>query len=73
MELIGNNETSYERFKDVCKIGNDVWIGANAVICRNVVIGDGAVIGAGVVVTHDVAPYMIVAGVLARPIKRRFG
>lgn len=72
MGLIGNNESSYERFKDSCKIGNDVWIGANAIICRNVVVGDGAVIGAGAVVTHDVAPYMIVAGVPARPIKRRF-
>lgn len=72
MGLMGENEAGYERFTEPCQIGNDVWIGANAIVCRNVVIGDGAVIGAGAVVTHDVEPYMIVAGVPAKPIKKRF-
>lgn len=62
----------YDRFSEHCKIGNDVWIGCHAVICRGVVIGNGAVIGAGSVVTHDVPPYTIVAGIPARIIKKRF-
>lgn len=54
------------------EIGNDVWIGYNAVIMEGVHIGDGAVIAAGAVVTKDVAPYSIVGGVPARIIKYRF-
>lgn len=53
-------------------IGNDVWIGYEAVILAGVTIGDGAVIGARAVVTKDVAPYTVVGGVPARPIKKRF-
>lgn len=53
-------------------IGNDVWIGYEAVILSGVTIGDGAVIGARAVVTKDVPPYTIVGGVPARPIRRRF-
>lgn len=53
-------------------IGNDVWIGANAIVMRGIVIGDGAVIGAGAVVTKDVPPYAIVAGVPARILRYRF-
>ncbi|MBR9971480.1 chloramphenicol acetyltransferase [Magnetospirillum sp. J10] len=52
-------------------IGHDVWIGHGAIIMAGVTIGSGAVIGAGAVVTHDVAPYTIVAGVPAKPIRRR--
>jgi acetyltransferase-like isoleucine patch superfamily enzyme len=52
-------------------IGQDVWIGTKAVIMAGVTIGDGAVVGAGSVVTHDVAPYAIVAGVPARQIGTR--
>lgn len=55
-----------------CKIGNDVWLGANTVVLRNVEIGDGAVIGAGSVVTKDVPPYSIVVGNPAKVIKKRF-
>ena len=66
------DEPGYDRFNDDCIIGNDVWIAANACICRGVTVGDGAVIAAGAVVTHDVVPYTIVAGVPAKPIKKRF-
>lgn len=48
--------------KDECVIGNDVWIGCQAVIRRGVNIGDGAVIGANSFVNKDVPPYAIVAG-----------
>lgn len=53
-------------------IGNDVWIGYEAVIMAGVTVGDGAVIGARAVVTKDVPPYTIMGGVPARPIRRRF-
>lgn len=53
-------------------IGNDVWIGYEAVILSGVTVGDGAVIGIRAVVTKDVPPYTIVGGVPARPIRRRF-
>jgi maltose O-acetyltransferase len=48
------------------RIGNNVWIGAGAIILKGVTIGDGAVIGAGAVVTHSVSPDAKVAGVPAR-------
>lgn len=53
------------------RIGQDVWIGANAIVLAGVTIGDGAVVGAGAVVTKDVAPDTIVAGVPAKQIKVR--
>lgn len=53
-------------------IGNDVWIGYEAVIMAGVHIGDGAIIAARTVVTKDVPPYTIVGGVPARPIRKRF-
>lgn len=53
-------------------IGNDVWIGHNAVIIQGVSIGDGAVIGSNAVVTKDVPPYAVVGGVPAKIIKFRF-
>lgn len=53
-------------------IGNDVWIGARAIITRDVTIGDGAVVAASAVVTRDVAPYAVVGGVPARFIRQRF-
>lgn len=67
--------------KDICDawdnkgdtvIGNDVWIGYEAVIMPGVKIGDGAVIGTRALVTKDVPPYTIVGGVPAKPIRRRF-
>lgn len=54
------------------KIGNDVWIGRDAIILPDVTIGDGAVVGAGSIVTQDVDPYAVVAGVPASLIKWRF-
>lgn len=53
-------------------IGNDVWIGYEAVIMAGVHIGDGAVIAARAVVTKDVPPYTIVGGTPARKIRIRF-
>lgn len=53
-------------------IGNDVWIGYEAVIMSGVHIGNGAIIGTRSVVTKDVAPYAIVGGVPAKPIRKRF-
>lgn len=53
-------------------IGNDVWIGSEAVIMPGVKVGDGAVIGTRALVTRDVEPYTIVGGNPARPIRKRF-
>ena len=53
-------------------IGNDVWIGYEAVILAGVTIGGGAIIGTRAVVTKDVPPYTIVGGVPAKPIRKRF-
>lgn len=53
-------------------IGNDVWIGYEAVILAGVTIGDGAIIASHAVVTKDVPPYTIVGGVPAKIIKKRF-
>jgi len=52
-------------------IGDDVWIGARAIIMPGVKIGSHAIIGAASVVTRDVPPYAIVAGVPARIIRMR--
>ena len=53
------------------KIGNDVWIGANAVILPGVTIGDHSVIGAGAVVTRSIPPKSVAVGVPASVIKQR--
>ncbi|GAA0736752.1 CatB-related O-acetyltransferase [Clostridium oceanicum] len=53
-------------------IGNDVWIGYDAVILSGVKIGDGAIVGARAVVTKDVPPYAIVGGTPAKVIRKRF-
>lgn len=65
-----NHEISYSH---PLSIGNDVWIGQNAVIlpsCHH--IGNGAVIGAGSIVTKNIEPYTICVGNPAHPIKKRF-
>jgi len=53
-------------------LGNDVWIGMEAVILPGVTIGHGAIVAAKSVVTHDVPPYAIVAGNAAKVVKMRF-
>lgn len=53
-------------------IGNDVWIGFEAIILSGITIGDGAIIGAHAVVTKDVPPYTIVGGIPAKTIRKRF-
>ena len=53
-------------------IGNDVWIGYEAVVMSGVKIGDGAIIGTRAVVTKDVPPYTVVGGVPAKQIRKRF-
>ena len=63
------NKQAYNR-KPI-KIGNDVWIGACAIVLKGVTIGDGAIIAAGSVVTKDVEPYTIVAGNPAKVIRNR--
>lgn len=68
------------RFKDIClfddgfaiHIGNDVWIGENAIIFDGVTIGDGAIIASGSLVKNDVEPYSIVGGTPAKEIRKRF-
>jgi len=55
-----------------CKIGHDVWIGANAFVKRGVTIGNGAVVGAHAVVTKDVPDFSIVVGNPAKVIRYRF-
>lgn len=52
----------YNQYEKETVIGNDVWIGCNAVIMRGVHIGNGAVIGANSVITKDIPPYAIVVG-----------
>ena len=71
-ELDKANVTSAWDNKGDILIGNDVWIGYEAVIMAGVRIGDGAIIGARAVVTRDVEPYTVVGGIPARQIKKRY-
>lgn len=68
---IQNVATAWDNKGDIV-IGNDVWIGYEAVIMAGVTIGDGAIIGTRAVVTKDVPPYAIVGGVPATVIRKRF-
>ena len=52
-------------------IGHDTWLGHNCIIKPEVTVGDGAVVASGAVVTRDVEPYTIVAGLPAKPMRRR--
>lgn len=71
-ELEKKNVTEAWDNKGDIIIGNDVWIGYEAVVLAGVTIGDGAIIGTHAVVTKDVPPYTIVGGVPAKPIRKRF-
>jgi len=70
IELVNKNY-EFEEYLSV-EIGNDVWIGARAIILDGIKIGDGAIIAANAVVTKDVPPYAIVGGIPAKVIKHRF-
>jgi len=70
--LDGGNITEAWDNKGNITIGNDVWIGYEAVIMQGVTIGDGAIIGTRAVVTKEVPPYSVVGGVPAKHIKKRF-
>ena len=54
------------------RIGHDTWLGNGAQVRPEVTIGHGAVVAGGAIVTKDVAPYMIVAGIPAVPLRARF-
>ena len=71
-ELEKSNFTTAWDNKGNIVIGNDVWIGYEAVIMAGVHIGDGAIIAARAVVTKDVPPYTIVGGTPAKEIRKRF-
>ena len=62
---------SWQIYKNTV-IGNDVWIGAHAIIQSGIKIGDGAIIGSGTIVTKDVPSYAIVVGSPAKILKYRF-
>ncbi len=64
--------SGHPKTKGDVTIGNDVWIGAEAVILSGVKIGDGAVIGTRAVVAKDVSPYAVVVGNPSRVVKYRF-
>lgn len=71
---LADSKHPYASCKKRIKIGNDVWIGANAFINASKVtsIGDGAIIGAGAVVLEDVPPYAVALGVPARVMRHRY-
>lgn len=71
-DLDSKNITSAWDNKGDTVIGNDVWIGYDAIIMPGVKIGDGAIIGTMAIVTKDIPPYTIVGGVPAKPIRKRF-
>ena len=63
---------TYDSDPPLTTIGNDVWIGQNALIKPGITVGDGAVVAMGSVVTKDVPAYAVVAGNPARIIRMRF-
>jgi acetyltransferase-like isoleucine patch superfamily enzyme len=74
LKQCGYSFTQESHFQEmgVNTIGNDVWIGVNAIILNNITVGTGAIIGAGAVVTKDVPDYAIAVGCPAKVIKYRF-
>ena len=69
---VPNTSKGWAKTRGDVVIGNDVWIGTEALILSGVQIGNGAVIGARAVVTRNVPPYAIVVGVPAKVIRMRF-
>ena len=70
-EIFQDAKNGYEAAGDTV-VGNDVWIGSEAMIMAGVKIGHGAIIGSRALVTKDVEPYTIVGGSPAKPIRKRF-
>lgn len=70
-QLVFTDTQQYEEFLPVT-IGNDVWIGARAIVLDGATIGDGAIVAAGSVVSGEVPPYAIVSGVPAKLVRHRF-
>lgn len=70
-EIFPNVKNGFQTKGDTT-IGNDVWIGTEAIIMPGCTIGDGVVIGTRSLVTKDVEPYTIVGGNPAKVIKKRF-
>jgi hypothetical protein len=68
------HETDFFAFRrsKAVTIGHDTWLGHGSTVLPGVTVGDGAAVGAGAVVSKDVAPYTIVGGVPAKPIRERF-
>jgi acetyltransferase-like isoleucine patch superfamily enzyme len=66
-----SDQNYFQEYKTIT-IGNDVWIGENAIIMGGLTIGDGAIIAAGALVTKDVEPYQVVGGIPAKHMKFRF-
>ncbi|MER3482328.1 MAG: chloramphenicol acetyltransferase [Meiothermus sp.] len=71
---LGEDDLAFFRWRreNLVSIGHDVWIGHNATVLPGVRVGNGAAIGAGAIVTKEVEPYTVVAGVPAKPVRRRF-
>ena len=65
------DESYFEETEQIV-IGNDVWIGANAIVLDGVTIGDGAIISAGAIVNKNIPPFSIYGGVPAKFIRFRF-
>lgn len=70
-DVIPEQKYYHKKYTDTV-IGNDVWVGYDALIMPGIIIGDGVIIGARSVVTKDVPPYSIVAGNPAKIIRKRF-
>lgn len=68
----GAYQDGHPRSQSDIVVGNDVWIGSQALILPGVTIGDGAVVGARAIVTRSVRPYAVVVGGPAREVRRRF-
>jgi acetyltransferase-like isoleucine patch superfamily enzyme len=71
---MGDDDASFfdARRERTVVLGHDVWIGHGAAVMPGVEIGTGAAVGSNAVVTRDVAPFTVVAGSPARPIRQRF-
>ena len=70
--LLGGGENQLKDLLIATNIGNDVWIGDNAVVLRGINIGSGAIVGAQSVVVQDIPPYAVVVGNPARVVHYRF-